>query len=157
MLCVAAAMPSLAAVVDLGSGTVEITTADGLNTYKNNTVQNGVLNVSASQAFADGTFTFGYGLVINQTAGAWGTSGSRTVKIVDGCVVRYTSTEPVWFGRTHGGVTYNGTTQLILDNGALEGVTVSLIDKPEWVKGISVVDGDIVLDVKPAGIVVIIK
>ena len=35
--------------------------------------------------------------------------------------MRYTSTNDVWFGRTHGGITYNGTTQLILDNGTIEG------------------------------------
>ena len=58
-----------AAVVDLGGETVEIATADGLNTYKNNVVTNGVLNVSANQAVADGTFTFGSGLVINQADG----------------------------------------------------------------------------------------
>ncbi len=120
-LALGAATTAEAAVVDLGGGTTEITTADGLNTYKNNEVRNGILNVSANQGFADATFTFGGDLVINQTSGKWGTSGGRTVKIVDGCTVNYTSGDPVWFGRTHGGVTYNGTTQLILDNGTFNG------------------------------------
>ena len=121
-LALGAATTAEAAVVDLGGGTTEITTADGFNTpYKNNEVRNGILNVSANQGFADGTFTFGAGLVINQTSGKWGTSGGRTVKIVDGCTVNYSSGEPIWFGRTHGGVTYNGTTQLILDNGMFNG------------------------------------
>ena len=122
LMAFGAAMSAQAAIVDLNGGTTEITTADGFNTpYKNNEVRNGILNVSANQGFADGTFTFGADLVINQTSGMWGTSGGRTVKIVDGCTVNYTSGEPVWFGRTHGGVTYNGTTQLILDKGTFNG------------------------------------
>lgn len=37
------------------------------------------------------------------------------------------------------------------------GVSVSLVDQPKWVKGISVVDGDIVLDVKSTCIVVFVR
>ena len=37
------------------------------------------------------------------------------------------------------------------------GKTVNLIDKPEWAKGARVVDGNIVLSVKPKGFMVIVK
>ncbi|MBP5227620.1 MAG: hypothetical protein J6336_09570 [Kiritimatiellae bacterium] len=115
------ALQAYAGIIDLSGETVEISTVNGLNTYLGHDVRNGVLTVSANQGFADGTFTFGAGLVLNQTDGMWGTSGSRTVQIVDGCVVNYTSKSPVWFGRTYAGVTYNGTTQLILNNGTFRG------------------------------------
>jgi len=35
--------------------------------------------------------------------------------------------------------------------------TLTLVDRPDWVKGVSVVDGDIVLEVKRKGLVVIVK
>ena len=37
------------------------------------------------------------------------------------------------------------------------GKTVNLIDKPEWAKGARVVDGNIVLSVKPKGFMIIVK
>ena len=119
----AAVIQARADIIDLGGETVAITTDNGLNTYlppgKNQEIEfrNGVLNVSAKQGFADGTFTFGAGLVVNQTGGAWGTSGSRTVKVVNGATVNFTSGSDIYFGRLNGNTTYNGTTQLILDNG----------------------------------------
>ena len=112
-----AAHQGRADIIDLGGESVAITADNGLNTYKNHEVRNGVLNVSAKQGFADGTFTFGAGLVINQTNGAWGTAGSRTVEVVNGAVVNFTSGSGIYFGRYNGNTTYNGTTQLILDNG----------------------------------------
>lgn len=46
----------------------------------------------------------------------------------------------------------------LTSGGAFAGKTVELVaDAPKWVKGVSVVDGDIVLDVKFGGIVVIIR
>ena len=112
-----AVIQARADIIDLGGETVAITTDNGLNTYKNHEVRNGVLNVSAKQGFADGTFTFGAGLVINQTSGAWGTAGSRTVEVVNGATVNFTSGSDIYFGRYNGNTTYNGTTQLILNNG----------------------------------------
>lgn len=55
------------------------------------------------------------------------------------------------------GITPHGGRYALTSGGAFAGTTVSLVDQPKWVKGISVVDGDIVLDVKTGGIVVIIK
>ena len=52
-----AVIQARADIIDLGGETVAITTDNGLNTYKNHEVRNGVLNVSAKQGFADGTFT----------------------------------------------------------------------------------------------------
>ena len=117
----AAALQARADIVDLDGQTVAITADNGLNTYlptsKNIELRNGVLNVSAKQGFADGTFTFGQGLILNQTSGAWGISGGRTVQVVNGATVNITSGSDIYFGRLNGSTTYNGTTQLILDNG----------------------------------------
>ena len=51
-----AVIQARADIIDLGGETVAITTDNGLNTYNNHEVRNGVLNVSAKQGFADGTF-----------------------------------------------------------------------------------------------------
>ena len=51
-----------------------------------------------------------------------------------------------------------GGVHALTSGGKFAGATVSLAaGAPKWVKGVSVVNGDIVLDVKSAGIVVIIK
>ena len=120
----AAAQTAQAATIDMG-GSTESTT--NLSTFKynnteikNNVLANGTLNVTGNQAFADGTFTFGSGLTLNQTANQWGISGGRTVKFIDGATLNYTSTSDIYFGRTADGVTYNGTSQLILDNGIVD-------------------------------------
>ncbi|MBO4287483.1 MAG: hypothetical protein J5985_04885 [Kiritimatiellae bacterium] len=56
------------------------------------------------------------------------------------------------------GVHPRGGAHALTSGGAFAGATVSLADgAPKWVKGVSVVDGDIVLDVKSGGIVVIIR
>ena len=112
-----------AADVDM-EGKEESTTNLGGYTYngtaiKNNTLKNGTLNVTGNQGFGDGTFTFGSGLVLNQTSGQWGISGGRTVKFIDGAKLNYTSTSDIYFGRLASGTTYNGTSQLILDNGII--------------------------------------
>ena len=48
---------------------------------------------------------------------------------------------------------------VLTSGGKFAGVTVSLLikDVPGWVKGVSVVDGEIVLDVKPAGTQIIVR
>ena len=45
----------------------------------------------------------------------------------------------------------------LTSGGAFTGANVTLVDKPDWVKGVSVVDGEIVLDVKPKGTFIIVK
>ena len=105
----------------MGSTTASTT---GLGSYKynnteikNNVLQNGTLNVTGNQGFADGTFTFGSDLELKQTANQWGISGGRTVKFVDGATLNYTSTSDIYFGRLADGTTYNGTTAFVLDGG----------------------------------------
>ena len=51
-----------------------------------------------------------------------------------------------------------GGTHTLTSGGAFAGKTVELAaDAPKWVKGVSVVDGDIVLDVKSTGLVIILR
>ena len=101
-----------AADYNLNGATVSIT-SDALKSdpYKGKTIINGTLNVSANQQFSDGTIIFGSGLVLNQTAGAWQTSGGRTIKVANGGVVNYTSTTDIYIGRLSNGTSYNGTTR----------------------------------------------
>ena len=112
-----------AAVIDLNAQTVSTSNLSSINgtATKNNTVVNGVLNVTGNQSFpADGTYTFGSGLTVNQTTEQWAVSGGRTVKIADGCVVNHSSGKDIYFTRCYESSawrTYNGTSQLILDNG----------------------------------------
>jgi len=117
----AVAQSAWAAVIDMEDNTVSTTDLSAYkynNTeIKNNELRNGTLNVTGNQGFADGTFTFGSGLTVNQTANQWGISGGRTVKFIDGGTLNYTSTSDIYFGRLASEVTYNGTSQLILDGG----------------------------------------
>ena len=46
---------------------------------------------------------------------------------------------------------------VLTSGGKFADATVSLVNKPEWVKGISVVDGDIVLDVKITGTMILVR
>ena len=47
---------------------------------------------------------------------------------------------------------------MLTSGGKFAGATVSLAaGAPDWVKGVSVVDGDIVLDVKPRGTMIIVR
>ncbi len=51
-----------------------------------------------------------------------------------------------------------GGVNTLTSGGKFAGVNISLAEGyPDWVKGISVVDGDIVLDAKPCGFVIILK
>ena len=51
-----------------------------------------------------------------------------------------------------------GSYQLTSSNGAFAGANVTLAaGAPEWVKGVSVVDGEIVLDAKTTGMMVIVR
>ena len=51
-----------------------------------------------------------------------------------------------------------GGVNALTSGGKFAGVNVTLAEGyPDWVKGVSVVDGDIVLDVKPSGLTVFIK
>ena len=94
-------------------------------------MQNGTLNVTGNQAFADGTFTFGSGLTLNQTNDRWGISGGRTVKLMDGAKLNYTSKYNAYIGRLENGTTYNGTTQLILDNGTVDFSAATILFTPK--------------------------
>lgn len=113
-------------LVDLCGETISTTNLGGSingTALNGNTVVNGVLNVTGNQYFADGTFTFGTGLTLNQKNEQWGVSGGRTVKIVDGCTVNHMSGNDIFFGRYKDGSTWksfnSNATQLILDNGTL--------------------------------------
>ena len=113
-----------AEVIDMG-GATDSTTNLGDYKYngvaiKNNELINGVLNVTGNQQFGDATFTFGSDLTLNQTANQWGIAGGRTVKFINGAVLNYTSTSDIYFGRLTDGKSYNGTTQLILDNATVD-------------------------------------
>jgi len=134
----AAAQSAWAAVIDMGGNTAS-TTDLGAYQYnnvaiKNNELRNGTLNVTGNQAFDDDTFTFGSGLTVNQTANQWGISGSRTVKFINGAVLNYTSTSDIYFGRTAGGQSYDGTTQFILEGGVVN-ASASLYFSPKATSG----------------------
>ena len=55
------------------------------------------------------------------------------------------------------GMRARGGTHTLTSGGNFADANVTLVNKPDWMNGVSVVDGDIVIDVKPAGIVVIIR
>ena len=55
------------------------------------------------------------------------------------------------------GVKPRGGQYTLTSGGAFTGANVSLVDKPNWVKGVSVVNGDIVLYAKPRGTIIIVK
>ena len=55
------------------------------------------------------------------------------------------------------GVRPRGGQYTLTSGGAFTGANVSLVDKPNWVKGVSVVNGDIVLDVKFRGVFIFVK
>ena len=55
------------------------------------------------------------------------------------------------------GLQVKGGKYALTSGGVFTGTNVSLVDQPDWVKGISIVNGEIVLDVKASGMVVIIK
>ena len=51
-----------------------------------------------------------------------------------------------------------GGANVLTSGGAFTGVNVTLAQGyPAWVKGVSVVNGDIVLDVKPRGTFIIVR
>ena len=45
----------------------------------------------------------------------------------------------------------------LVSGGGLDGTSLNVINQPEWVKGVSVENGNIVLTVKPAGLIFLIK
>ena len=56
------------------------------------------------------------------------------------------------------GIRPKGGNPTLTSGGKFAGATVTLADgAPKWVKGVSVVDGDIVLNVKSTGMVIIVK
>lgn len=50
-----------------------------------------------------------------------------------------------------------GGTHVLTSGGKFTDATVTLVDKPTWVKDISVVNGDIVIDVKSRGTYIYVK
>ena len=56
------------------------------------------------------------------------------------------------------GIRPKGGSYVLTSGGKFAGATVSLAaGAPDWVKGVSVVDGDIVLEAKPIGFKLIVK
>ena len=56
------------------------------------------------------------------------------------------------------GIRPKGGAHVLTSGGKFAGATVSLAaGAPDWVKGVSVVDGDIVLEAKPIGFKLIVK
>ena len=115
-----------AAVVDLGGNPQTISDLSSAKyngvDFKGNTVVNGTLTVTGEQIFSDNAYTFGSGLILNQTSGRWSVSGNRQVYVVDGGIVNLndTGTAAHYFGRRYSGgkwYSYSSPTELVLDNG----------------------------------------
>lgn len=113
----------------------------------------GTLGVSGTGAALTGgpvALSDGAALLFNFTECATAPVLSGTAVTVDGSSVnvKVTSAEGL---RPNGGI-YRLTSGI-----DFTGKTVSLVDPPQWVKDARIVDGDIVLEIKPTGLMLIVR
>lgn len=160
-----------------GSGMLKVNKAAVNNTQPTVVVTNtATLAIKPGASLGTGATTVADGAAL-QVAESGTVALGGNLTLADGAVLGFNFTEkaaPVLdvTGKT---VTFSGQSNVVVKVSATEGkrgkggkhaltsggkfagATISLVDKPNWVKGISVVDGDIVLEVKSTGLVVIVK
>jgi hypothetical protein len=125
-----------------GSGTVSV----GANAILE-VAESGTVTLGGDLTLADGA-TLGFNFTERRTTPKLDVTG-KTV-IAEGTVnVKVTFAEDI---------IPQGGCHILTSGGAFAGKTVSLVDKPDWVNGVSVnADGDIVLEMKKSGLILIVK
>ena len=124
---------------------------------------NGLVTVNAGatlEVAESGTVALGGGLTLDDGAAlGFNFTEKRTTPVLDvtGKTVTVNGTVSVKISAAEG-IRPKGGNHTLTSGGKFAGATVSLADgAPKWVKGVSVVDGDIVLNVKSTGMVIIVK
>ena len=124
---------------------------------------NGLVTVNAGatlEVAESGTVALGGGLTLADGAVlGFNFTEKRTAPVLDatGKTVTANGTVNVKISSADG-IRPKGGNHTLTSGGKFAGATVSLADgAPKWVKGVSVVDGDIVLNVKSTGMVIIVK
>jgi hypothetical protein len=154
-----------------GPGTIETTYGGWLNMTNMNLTATGVdfvihsaLNINKTISIHD------YRARYNYNANTWGASAALNVygtftpesdyftaaTMMNGSTIDLSATVNVKVCAAEG-VRPRGGQYTLTSGGAFTGANVSLVDKPNWVKGVSVVNGDIVLDVKFRGVFIFVK
>ena len=81
-------------------------------------------------------------------------TSEKTVTAAGTVKVKVSKSEDMKYPATASGLI---TRQLTSGFGLAADTPLQLVDKPDWVSGVAVVDGDIVLTLKPRGMMVIFK
>ena len=125
-----------------GDGTVTVRTNATLQV-----AQSGTVALNGGLTLDDGA-ALGFNFTEKRTAPVLDVTG-KTVTLNGTVVVKISATE---------GIRPKGGNHTLTSGGKFAGATVSLAaGAPTWVKGVSVVDGEIVLNVKSTGMVIIVK
>ena len=134
----------------------------------------------ATLTVGSGTLASGAALFV-EAGGTLGTTGTGAtlvggaVSLADGAALLFNFTEcataPVLSGAvvtvagssvnvkvaSADGLRPSGSVYRLTSGIDFTGKTVSLVNPPKWVKGVRIVDGDIVVEIKPTGLMLIVK
>ena len=115
-------------------------------------------DISTLEVAASGTVTLGGALTLGENSNlafnftqrdaAPALGGTAATAAGESVNVKVSSTD---------GLRPKGGTYALTSGMDFSGKTVNLVDKPEWAQGANVVDGNIVLSVKPKGFMIIVK
>lgn len=127
-----------------GAGTVTVNNGATLQV-----AQSGTVALAGGLTLADGA-VLGFNFTAEQTAPVLNVTGKTvTLNGNKNITVKVSAAD---------GIRPKGGSYVLTSGGKFTGATVSLAaDAPNWVKSVSVADGDIVLDVKPTGFILIVK
>ena len=139
-----------------------------------------VVTNGATLTVGSGTLASGAALFV-EAGGTLGTTGTGAtlvggaVSLADGAALLFNFTEcataPVLSGAvvtvagssvnvkvaSADGLRPSGSVYRLTSGIDFTGKTVSLVNSPKWVKGVRIVDGDIVVEIKPTGLMLIVK
>ena len=128
--------------VSLGAGSVSV--ASGA-TFK--VSESGALDRAGNMTIADGA-TLAFNFTERATAPTLALASGKTATISGAVNVKVSATDDL---RVTGGI------YALTSGFDFTGKTVNVVDQPEWVKSVEIVDGNLVLTAKGLGLMLIVK